>query len=455
MPYNNFWYLSCFVQGMAAKSPYGTTSGGLHLTLELVGDPPPTGERTFAVANEPPAVPDAAVAAGFSNNKLELVVEPLPEGDAPIVIDYASPAGAKPEVAASVAKEARFLVDATREYEAGTVDQMLWARAVAQSNGNESLVLPAYLRARATALRLKRNMGQRRPDGTARPSHPVPDARPAPAVPHAANSPRTARTRRGNANATGRRRIAIAALLGSLVVVAGLLGAYWSGGATAEANSAAAATTVLRLKPAANPVAASKSEDDPSQEFMIRILELKNAGNWNVVILHALAWTRKQPGNADAWRELSLGYANMRQLDDALGAATKAVQLAPSDALLWRNLGQVNMDLNDPVEALRAFDEATRRNDQDAYSFAQAGILNTRLGRLPEAKLAFDKALALNSEDADARCGEMLIAQRLGRSKESASKAVDVRCRDVFDRANAAVVLKGPTAFKVVPVGGS
>jgi tetratricopeptide (TPR) repeat protein len=146
----------------------------------------------------------------------------------------------------------------------------------------------------------------------------------------------------------------------------------------------------------------------------------------------------------------------MRQQDDALAAARKAAELAPKEALYWRNLGNLDLEVDDPVDALRAFEEATRWNDSDAYSFVQAGILNARLDRLPEAMAAFDRALALRADDADARCGAAWIAQRQARPKEpkaasGQAKPSDGQCRDLIERASAAVVLKGPTAFKVTP----
>jgi tetratricopeptide (TPR) repeat protein len=114
------------------------------------------------------------------------------------------------------------------------------------------------------------------------------------------------------------------------------------------------------------------------------VRELKIAGNWNVLVLYANEWTRKEPNNAAAWRELSVGYANLQQFNDALDAATRAVQLAPQDALPWRNLGQINLTVD----------------------------------RLPEAAVAFGKALAVNADDANARCGAALVAQRQAQSKD-------------------------------------
>jgi tetratricopeptide (TPR) repeat protein len=271
----------------------------------------------------------------------------------------------------------------------------------------------------------------------------------------------------GNVKPADRKRTVTAAMLGALVVVVVLLGTFWVSNSQQQATVASPASPATRSGPATrnqkakSSAAASVRDEDPSREFRTRIQELKDAGNWNVVVLIASAWTRKEPGNATAWNELSLGYVNMRQFDDAYDAAKKAVQLAPKDALLWRNLGRLGLDMNEPVEALRAFDEATLLNDKDAYSFVQAGILNARLDRLPEAKLAFDKARALNPEDVEARCGEALIARRQARTRSKDPNATarqaepsDGKCRDLFEQASVAVVLKDPATFKVVPAGG-
>jgi len=388
---------------------------------------------------------------------LELVGDPAPARDMPIDVGNGSPAVATLAVTAGMTSPDRFLAVAIREYEEGCIDQPLWARAVVQAQGDETSALAAYLRARATALKvIKRNERRETPDGRTRASR------------TGVTSTNADRVAHDNAKPRVRYRTVIAAMLGSLVVVVGLLGAYRTSHSTQPPIDAAGAPSALLSGPATRtkkPLVASNNaaidavKEDPSREFTTRIQELKDAGNWNVLVLIASAWTRKEPGNAAAWNELSIGYVNMRQLDDAHAAAMKAVQLAPKDALLWRNLGQLALDLNDPVEALRAFEEATLWNDKDAYSFVQAGIANARLNRLPEATLAFAKALALNPENADARCGEALIAQRQARPKEvnaTARQAMppDGKCRDLIEPKNVAVASKGPTAFKVVPSRG-
>jgi Flp pilus assembly protein TadD len=80
------------------------------------------------------------------------------------------------------------------------------------------------------------------------------------------------------------------------------------------------------------------ADGDP-EPIAATVRQLRAAGNWNVLVLYAAEWTRKEPDNAAAWNHLAVGYSNLRQYNDALDAAERAVQLAPADAIAWRNLG--------------------------------------------------------------------------------------------------------------------
>ena len=169
------------------------------------------------------------------------------------------------------------------------------------------------------------------------------------------------------------------------------------------------------------------------EDFPRRMQALQAAGNWNVLVLYAVEWTRKQPENPVAWRELSAGYLKLRQFDDAFSAANKATQLAPTDAAVWRNLGQVNVAIDDLVAATAAFERASTLNDQDIVSLVQLGTLNMRFGRLQPAKAAFAKALALRPDDVDALCGNASIARQEGRTKDAEAINLQVKgsCRDL------------------------
>ena len=111
---------------------------------------------------------------------------------------------------------------------------------------------------------------------------------------------------------------------------------------------------------------------------MKKVQELRDAGNWNLVVLYAMEWTRKEPGNAMAWDQLRDGYRFLRQYEDARSAATKATQLAPDDARLWRKLGEANLDLDNPEGALAAFEQTVARNGQDVGSWQQIALIEAR-----------------------------------------------------------------------------
>ena len=205
--------------------------------------------------------------------------------------------------------------------------------------------------------------------------------------------------------------------------------------ATGGANTRVAATlspaaVVAAVKAANAGVVAPNSPTSP--DFKKKVQELRDIGNWNVLVLYAVEWTRKEPQNPVAWDQLRMGYMHLRQYDDALSAATKAVTLAPDEARLWRNVGDINLDIDDPPAALQAFEQAVARNSHDVASLQHIALLQTRLGRPQEAKEAFDLALAALPNDATTLCLRTAVGQlTLARDAYTMSrqiKAIDSKC---------------------------
>jgi len=213
------------------------------------------------------------------------------------------------------------------------------------------------------------------------------------------------------------------------------------------------------IKEAARNAGAMEAQNRTRQELLAKIEQLRLAGNWQVFVLYATEWTRRDPENAAAWNDLSLGYRQLRQYDDAYDASKKAVTLAPGDPRFWRNLGDLDRALSLPEEALRAYDEAAALDDRDVHSLVQAGILNVHLGRLPEAKLALDKALAINPADSEALCLKAVVARppNAGKDIVPASRRREPlagSCREFAEREDGTVfasslsVSKPPVAYK-------
>ena len=361
-----------------------------------------------------------------------LALEPVgistPGGDAARTAGNDSSADAKAQkrnLRITTADE--FLAKAAKEYQEGRIDSALWRRAADQCD-DASLAIAAYLRARATALQQKQD---ERSQKLARSAGSMRDAsdRKVESEPHreivstkvAGVSPRGVKPKL-------KYLAAAAAALAFLVAVVWLIASPRESEPVRQPIVSAAAPSPDRSAPP-NPLGSEQArvksasggtnQGGPEPTFETTVQQLKNDGQWNVLVLYAVEWTRKEPNNAAPWYELSVGYAKLRQLEDALNAATKAVQLSPGDSLLWRNLGHINLAVE----------------------------------RLPEAGIAFDKALAVSADDADALCGAALVAQRQGRPKDADAiakrvKSVDAGCPRVSDGETAVVVVGGPAARK-------
>ena len=337
------------------------------------------------------------------------------------------PAAGKRELAMTTADP--FLASAVEEYQEGRIDPILWARASAQPGDDESLVIAAYLRARATALRLKKRERHRERRA------------------HSANAGQETRSR--NVEPDPRSEVLVTGVAGvrlrsvqlkpkyaaaAVVALASVVAAVWFMASPPQSepvgSPSVSAVALSTKKPApASPVAVTQpavastsggaSESDKAAEVKVTVKQLMDAGNWNVLVLYASKWTRDEPNNAAAWNELSIGYTKLHQYDDALVAATKAVELSPEEAPLWRNVGHLNL----------------------------------KLDRLPEAGSAFDKVLAANSDDPDALCGAALVAHRLGRTKDADAiarrvKSADGSCQGLGDGESVTVVVSGTAATK-------
>jgi tetratricopeptide (TPR) repeat protein len=307
--------------------------------------------------------------------------------------------------AAPEVKTDRFVREAAQQYAEGHIDQPLWDRAFAQANGDRLAAADIYLAARATALRLLDR--ERRTERRIL----VPDAQPAIAA-AAADTDADAGLARTVVQSSGsfhRRRLLakyrpaiIAAAVILPLAIGGwlLLGLLSSGGdVTPAARAPAVKPSPAAAIPPAAVAAVEAPKPDPAVELMRKIQEFRDAGNWNMLVLYAVEWTRREPSNAVAWNQLRAGYLNLRQLDDAQGAARKAVEFAPKDASMWRNLAEVTLDLDDVSGAVLAYEQAAALDPQDLHSLRQIGVLTARQGCLPESRIAFERALALSPND--------------------------------------------------------
>ena len=335
-----------------------------------------------------------------------------------------------PKISGAGATDA-YIAQASREYAQGHLDKPLWDRAMSQSSGDAAAAAATYINARAVALRI---FDRKRRETKA------------PVVAGRDDDPPVR-----DDGLWQRYKVAIVAA--AVIVPVGIAAAVLmaSRGEEPAAQAAAAKAPAARVAtpaPAAASAAAiaaqhaaAKSAQE-SAALENKVQELRDAGNYNVMVLYANEWTRKNPGNAAAWDALRAGYVELRQYEDARSAAKKAVQIAPDDALLWKHLAAVNLDLDDPEGALAAFEQAAARNSVDVDSLHAIALLQTRLGRTQEAKAAFDRAVAASPGDPVTACLRTGVAQmppaRDGYTMSRQVRAIDNRCHGRPDAVAAA-----------------
>lgn len=407
------------------------------MTLELVPmDPPPAADDGGEGAK--PAAPAAAPAASPAP------AAPPPAAAAP-VIEFVKPGASPIDLDATQPIHAdRYLREATLQYQEGHVDAPLWDRALAQANGDKEAASAIYVKSRAIALRmLERERRARQSGAVPAPVRPpdfpadLPDAGGADAGRHPPAVPLFVRYR--------------IPLIAAGVLVP-LLAAGWlvadrflarpaePAAPVAAATPAKAAATKVpaaaaaKAAPADVPAATAPARAGPNPDLMRKIDELREAKNWNLLVLYLVEWTRQDPRNVDAWNQLRAGYITLRQYDDALAAAKKAAELAPDDAGMRARIGDVQVYRDDPAAALAAYEEAVARDASDVDSRIRIGLLHAQLGRAPEARAALDRALAVAPGDPLAQCVRLGVAQMTtspgdtyGRAREA--HAVDARCR--------------------------
>ena len=105
---------------------------------------------------------------------------------------------------------------------------------------------------------------------------------------------------------------------------------------------------------------------------------------------------------ARAW--FSIGYLRSVgegiDLEAAIDAYTKAIELNPADAVAYYNRGNAKHDLDRLEEAIADYDRAIELNPANAVAYTNRGGAKAGLGRREEAIADYDRAIELNPANA-------------------------------------------------------
>ncbi len=126
------------------------------------------------------------------------------------------------------------------------------------------------------------------------------------------------------------------------------------------------------------------------------------------------AWTRSEPGNADAWNNLAVMLKLQRKFAAALACCRRALALAPDNLLALGNLGNLLKTTGRPGEACRLLESALERAPDDAGLHYNLACALSADGRVEAALAVVERAIALDPANGQYRFDRAVFRLRLG-----------------------------------------
>lgn len=121
-----------------------------------------------------------------------------------------------------------------------------------------------------------------------------------------------------------------------------------------------------------------------------------------------------QPENPDAWQQLASAYIAAEDHDEAVAAALRSVELAPSSYRNASTLALAMQSAGNPEGAVDALQRFTARNPKNAEAFLQLGQAAAQIGRTNVARLAYQRFLQLEPNSTQAEFVQAQLAELSG-----------------------------------------
>lgn len=141
----------------------------------------------------------------------------------------------------------------------------------------------------------------------------------------------------------------------------------------------------------------------PPQKTINNLLNLYNQGQLSSVVKEAQAIIRKYPAAFVAWNVLGAAAAQTEQLDNAIFAFQKVLDIKPNNPEAYYNMGKVFQDQGKLEEAIDAYRKAFSLKPDYADAYNNMGNALKVQGKLDEAVKAYKKALAIKPDYGEAK----------------------------------------------------
>jgi len=126
----------------------------------------------------------------------------------------------------------------------------------------------------------------------------------------------------------------------------------------------------------------------------------------------------REPATASGWMAESYYLQSRGNLEGALVAARKAVQLSPGFGYAWVRMAELLFSFGKTRDAMKALDRGIQLAPRNAQALALRGFLLSAENHIGAARQAFDDAIALDGALGNAWLGRGLTWMRQGRGEE-------------------------------------
>lgn len=147
--------------------------------------------------------------------------------------------------------------------------------------------------------------------------------------------------------------------------------------------------------------------------------ELQRKASTLVPVSDSRAKKKKEPTSAEAWFYEGLGFEEEEDVDGALAAYRRALELEPDLPEIHLNLGRLLHEGGELAAAEHHYRQAVELDPEEPVAVFDLGVVLQDQERFAEAAVAYERALALDDSFADAHYNLATVYEALDRRPEA------------------------------------
>ncbi|MDA7930788.1 tetratricopeptide repeat protein [Akkermansiaceae bacterium] len=154
-------------------------------------------------------------------------------------------------------------------------------------------------------------------------------------------------------------------------------------------------------------------------ELLMKAADAAGQGKMGIAITHYEDALEIDQTRAEIYTSYALALMEEKYADDALEAASKAVELAPDDPFAQYTKGRILRLSGKNEESLEALTAATELDPNLVLAAYERGMILAEIGRLDKALQCFEKVLIDHPEDSNAADAKAFILQKIEEGQQN------------------------------------